>query len=131
MPQLDRFIFSSAVFWLIVLFLGFYFLFFNFILPNIYSVLKIRNTTFVTIWNKMNAYANRKGSIVQFYNTFFISFFQLQLVLSKELEKTNANHQLSTFSTIVEQNDFASFLNSYKEVFTSLSVISSIQKLLK
>lgn len=131
MPQLDRFIFSSAVFWLIVLFLGFYFLFFNFILPNIYSVLKIRNTTFVTIWNKMNAYANRKGSIVQFYNTFFISFFQLQLVLSKELEKANANHQLATFSTITGQNDFASFLNSYKEVFTSLSVISSIQKLLK
>lgn len=131
MPQLDRFIFSSAVFWLVVLFLGFYFLFFNFILPNIYSVLKIRNTTFVTIWNKMNAYANRKGTIVQFYNTFFVSFFQLQLTLSKELEKANANHQAATFSTITNQSDFTSFLNSYKEVFTSLSLISSIQKLLK
>jgi len=131
MPQLDRFIFSSAVFWLIVLFLGFYFLFFNFILPNIYSVLKIRNTTFVTIWNKMNAYANRKGTIVQFYNSFFTSFYQLQLSLNKELDKLNANYRLTTFSTITNQQDFTSFLNSYKEVFTSLSVISAIQKLLK
>jgi len=131
MPQLDRFIFSSAVFWLIVLFLGFYFLFFNFILPNIYSVLKIRNTTFVTIWNKMNAYANKKGTIVQFYNSFFSSFYQLQLSLSKELDNLNTNYRLTTFSTITNQQDFTSFLNSYKEVFTSLSVISSIQKLLK
>lgn len=79
----------------------------------------------------MNAYAHRKGNIVQFYNTFFVSFFQLQLALSKELERANTQYKNTTFSTIVKQNDFVSFLNSYKEVFTSLTVISAIQKLLK
>jgi len=87
MPQLDKFAFSSQVFWLILLFLGGYFLFFNFILPSIYAVIKVRATRFVNLWNRMNFYAWKKKDTIRFHKQFFHTFFEQQLQFLARLQQ--------------------------------------------
>jgi hypothetical protein len=113
MPQLDKFAISSQVFWLILVFLGFYFIFFNFILPQMYVTLRIRNTRFVKLWNKMNAYADKKVAVVQYYNNFFKLFFNLQSNFANQVHTDVLQQKLSVFEIISKSQSFRAIQAHY------------------
>ena len=128
MPQLDKFAISSQVFWLILIFLGFYFIFFNFILPQMYVTLRIRNARFVKLWNKMNSYADKKVAVVRYYNNFFKVFFDLQTYFTNKVYTTVLNQKLDTFEVISKSLSFKAIQAHYLKLALYSSFVLNVIK---
>ncbi len=128
MPQLDKFAISSQVFWLILVFLGFYFIFFNFILPQMYVTLRIRNARFVKLWNKMNSYADKKVAVVQYYNNFFKLFFNLQTYFTNQVHTNVLEQKLSVFEVISKSQSFKAIQAHYLKLALYSSFVLNVIK---
>jgi hypothetical protein len=126
MPQLDKFAFSSQVFWLILLFLGGYFLFFNFILPSIYAVIKVRTTRFVNLWNRMNFYAWKKKDTIRFHKQFFQTFFEQQLQFLANLQRQIALSREHQWNFLVARVGTKQLLQFYHLFLRYTSFLSQV-----
>lgn len=68
MPQLDKFSFASQIFWLILIFLFFYWVFANFVVPNILLVLKVREKELASYVAGVDKNVDEKKNILNSYN---------------------------------------------------------------
>lgn len=128
MPQLDRFAFSSQVFWLIVLFLIGYFIFFNFILPSLYTTLKLRNRRFLHLWQKMNYYGSKKNRLIKFYRNFFINFFGVQTDFLTRLSKERRLTRYARFTLLVASTAWKEGVVTYHKLVHYTSLVVALLK---
>jgi hypothetical protein len=84
MPQFDKITFFTQIFWLSVIFFGFYFLMLQVFLPKIASVLKIRKKKLLMGADGVSTLNKEYFSIIIFRNNFvqnFISDSKNELIL--------------------------------------------------
>lgn len=125
MPQLDKFAFSSQVFWLILLFLAGYFVFFHFVLPSLYATLKVRNRRFLSLWQKMNYYGSKKNRLIDFYRSFFTNFFTFQTSFLTRLAQERIATRSSYFNLLNSSSSWKESVALYHKVvhYTTLASV--------
>jgi hypothetical protein len=126
MPQLDPFTFSSQVFWLITIFLVGYFLFFNYIIPTVYSTLKVRNQHFLKLQNQLTSYNLKKGTIENEYKNKLSLIVNSNTLLVENLTNSSINYNTNLFTTIISQKDSKDVELLNAELLTYYSAIDSL-----
>jgi len=91
MPQLDHYGFSSQVFWLILFFIGFYFILLKKSLPQIYKILIFRKKKIAQYSTEPLMHEKEIILLNQTYNTFVSSYLaivnQFMFFIKKSLEE--------------------------------------------
>jgi hypothetical protein len=126
MPQLDPFTFSSQVFWLITIFLLGYFLFFHFIIPTVYSTLKVRNQHFLRLQNQLASYNLKKGTIEFEYKNRLSSILMFNSILIDNLNVSHNEHINTTFNSISTQKESKEIETVNNELLTYYSAIDAL-----
>jgi hypothetical protein len=73
MPQLDKFSFSSQIFWLIIIFFSLHYFFLRDVLPRIAASLKYRHHILKSYSGVLNSVSTEKSKILDFQRGVFIS----------------------------------------------------------
>lgn len=74
MPQFDKITFFTQIFWLTIIFFGFYFIMLQVFLPKIASVLKTRKKKLSMGVDGVSTLNKEQFSIITFRNTFVQNF---------------------------------------------------------
>jgi len=95
MPQLDKFTFSTQIFWLLVLFFFIYIILIKYFLPAIYKVLKIRKEILDSLVTDATSLVDEEFiarnirkelvSVSVFKTLDFLAIFQKRLLLFKNM----------------------------------------------
>jgi predicted PurR-regulated permease PerM len=102
MPQLDPFTFSSQVFWLVAIFLTGYFLFFNYILPTVYTTLKARNRHFVNVYQQVTNYKSKRGGVEKDYRAQLLGLLLIHNELTDKLINSSLNNSISNIDSNIQ-----------------------------
>ena len=98
MPQLDKFMFVSQIFWLCLFFITFYFYLLNFVIPRIFKVLRFRE-------NKLNNFINNNYNI----------FLEEYLILNSYKNFLKSNSLFVSKFLVNIENKYYNWINNYKK----------------